>query len=259
MIPIKTEKDIAIMAEGGKILSGILNKLAEAAVAGITTKELDSIALDLVLRSGTKPSFLGYVVGNKKFPASLCVSINDEVVHGIPSSRVLAEGDVVGLDMGLIYKRWNLDSAITVEIQNEKRPARQSGGTTKNEKLIQATREAMYLGINQAKPGNRVGDISHAVQTYVEKQGFGIVRDLVGHGVGKKLHEEPMIPNFGKPGYGPELRVGMVICIEPMVTFGDWHVVLDADEWTYRTKDGSISAHFEHTIAITKNGPIVLT
>jgi len=240
------------MAAGGKILAAILQELALAVKPDITTKSLDLLAHDLCKKNKVKPAFLGYVVAGKKYPASLCVSVNDEVVHGIPSERVLKENDIVGLDMGVIYEGWNLDSAITVETKNEKRK-------TKNEKLIAVTKKSLELGIAQAKPGNHIGNISHAIQQYVESNGFSVVRDLVGHGIGRKLHEEPAIPNFGKPGEGSELKVGMVIAIEPMVTAGDWHVRLATDGWTYKTKDGFLSAHFEHTVAITKTGPIVLT
>ena len=178
-----------------------------------------------------------------------CLSVNDAIVHAIPTDRPLQDGDVLGIDMGVLYKGWNSDSAVTVIV----------GNNAKAEKLIEITKQSMYLGIEQARIGNHVGDIGHAVQTYVESHGFGVVRDLVGHGIGKELHEEPRIPNFGKPGDGPVLQEGMVICIEPMVTAGDWHLVIDNDSWTYRTKDGSLGAHFEHTIAITKNGPQILT
>jgi len=252
MIFYKTSSEIEIMAEGGKILAAILRELALAVKPGIKTKELDLLAHGLCREHKVAPAFLGYAVAGKKYPASLCVSVNDEVVHGIPSDRVLQKDDMVGLDMGVVYQGWNLDSAVTVEVQSEKRKA-------KNEKLIAVTREALNLGIAQAKPGNHIGDISHAIQQYIESNGFAVVRDLVGHGVGRKLHEEPAIPNFGKPGDGAELREGMVIAIEPMVTAGGWRVRLAADHWTYKTKDGSLSAHFEHTVAITKNGPVVLT
>lgn len=249
MITIKTEKQIADIAEGGHMLHDVIEELVAHAKPGVTTKELDQLALELVHKAGAKPAFLNYQVGDERYPATLCASVNDHVVHGIPTDRPLKEGDVLGIDMGLIHKKWNLDSAVTVIV----------GHNQKAEKLVSVTREAMMLGIAQAKAGNHVGDISHTVQTYVEKHGFGIVRDLVGHGIGKELHEEPRIPNFGKPGEGPQLKAGMVICIEPMVTAGDWRVTLADDGWTYRTKDGSLAAHFEHTVAITKNGPVVLT
>ena len=256
MISIKTPAQIQEMAEGGKILAAILRKLSDAAQSGnVTTRDLDVLAKDLTLESNAMPAFLGYRVGGNTFPASLCVSINDEVVHGIPSDRMLQPGDVVGLDMGIIYKGWYSDSAVTIEIKGSSLQEK----NTVAKKLIHVTKEAMMLGIAQAQPGNHVGDIGHAVQKYVEQQGFGVVRDLVGHGIGRQLHEEPHVPNFGKRGTGPELKAGMVICIEPMITVGDFQVKLSSDHWTYTTKDGSLSAHFEHTVAITKEGPVVLT
>lgn len=251
MISYKTSKEIETMAEGGKILAAILQELALAVKPGVTTKSLDTLAHERCKKNSVAPAFLGYIVNGKKFPATLCVSINDEVVHGIPSDRILKEGDIVGLDMGVIYQGWNLDAAVSVIVDQK--------SNLKNQKLVSTTRQALELGIAQAQPGNHVGDISHAVQTHVEQAGFGIVRDLVGHGVGRKLHEEPMVPNYGRAGEGPELKVGMVIAIEPMVTAGDWRVFLDRDGWTYKTKDGSPAAHFEHTVAITKTGPRVLT
>ena len=252
MIPIKTEKDIAIMAEGGKILSGILNKLAEAAVAGITTKELDSIALDLVLRSGTKPSFLGYVVGNKKFPASLCVSINDEVVHGIPNEKekILKEGDIVGLDIGLKHKGLYVDMAVTVPV-----------GDVDNEaqKLIDTTKEALKRAIDVCREGADLSEIGCAIESYVKPFGYGIVEDLGGHGVGHKIHELPYIRNYCLKEKMGILKVGMVLALEPMLNEGTHEVILDKDGYTYRTKDGKRSAHFEHTIVITKGEPEILT
>ena len=246
---IKTPKQLSLMAESGRILHEIILKMVEHARVGVTTQSIDDLARQLCKEYKVKPGFFGYGVAGKKYPAVSCLSVNDAIVHSIPTDRSLQNGDVLGIDMGVIYKGWNSDSAVTIEI----------GASTEAKKLISVTREAMYLGIKQAIPGNHVGDVGHAVQTYVESNGFGVVRDLVGHGIGKELHEEPRIPNFGKPGEGPELKEGMVICIEPMVTAGDWKLVLDGDGWTYRTKDGSLGAHFEHTLAITKTGPIVLT
>lgn len=237
------------MAESGRILHEIITHMVALAKPGVTTQEIDDLARDLCVEYKVKPAFLGYGVQGKKYPAVSCLSVNDAIVHAIPTSRPLQEGDVLGIDMGVMYQGWNSDSAVTIII----------GENQKAEKLIEITKQAMHLGIGQAIPGNHVGDIGHAVQTHVEKNGFGVVRDLVGHGIGKELHEEPRIPNFGKPGQGPELREGMVICIEPMVTAGDWRLVLDDDGFTYRTRDGSLGAHFEHTLAITKNGPVVLT
>jgi methionyl aminopeptidase len=255
-ISLKTKADIDVMRTGGRILAHILGELAKAVRPGVKTSELDALAHRLCDEANVKPAFLGY----NNFPAALCVSVNDEVVHGIPGPRILKDGDVVGLDMGVIYNGWNLDSAVTVVVSP---PApltiRGEKGGMLAQKLVTVARDAMYLGIEQAREGNHIGDIGYAVQTYVEKHGFGVVRDLVGHGIGKQLHEDPHVPNFGKPGEGPELRADMVICIEPMITAGDWHVAIQPDKWTYKTKDGSLAAHFEHTIAITKTGPEVLT
>ena len=240
------------MAESGRILAEIIREMVVAAKPGVTTQELDNLARDLCSKHDVKPSFLGYGVQGKKYPAVSCLSVNDAIVHAIPTNRPLQEGDVLGIDMGVIYHGWNSDSAVTVLVGNVNRKSQ-------SEKLIAVTKQAMMLGIAQAVPGNHVGDIGHAVQAHVESHGFGVVRDLVGHGIGRELHEEPRVPNFGKAGEGPELREGMVICIEPMVTIGDWKLVLDDNGWTYRTKDGSLAAHFEHTLAITKDGPVMLT
>lgn len=275
MISYKTSKQIELMAESGRILHEIIAQMAAFAQPGVTTQQIDDLARKLCKEHKVTPGFLGYGVAGKKYPAVACLSVNDAIVHAIPTDRPLQEGDVLGIDMGVIYKGWNSDSAVTVVIGHGNQASPPAGGApyslapSRSEKfssdlpqrfrLVEVTKEAMYLGIKQAKPGNHVGDIGNAVQTYVESHGFGVVRDLVGHGIGKELHEEPRIPNFGKPGEGPVLKEGMVICIEPMVTLGDWKLVLDADGWTYRTKDGSIGAHFEHTLAITKDGPVVLT
>ena len=262
MISYKTFKHVELMAESGKILAGIIKEMIAAAQPGVTTQELDDLARRLCRESNVKPAFLDYPVMGKKFPAVACLSVNDAIVHAIPTERKLQEGDVLGIDMGVVYRGWNSDSAVTVLVGSDQWLVDSALPTTHYalpQKLIAVTRESMYLGIAQAKPGNHVGDISHAVQTYVESPGFGVVRDLVGHGIGRELHEEPRVPNFGKPGEGPELKEGMVICIEPMVTAGDWRLVLDDDGFTYRTKDGSLGAHFEHTVAITKEGPQILT
>ncbi len=250
------------MAESGRILHEIITQMVAMAKPGVTTQEIDDLARRLCKEHKVKPGFFGYGVMGKKYPAVACLSVNDAIVHAIPTDLQLVDGDVLGIDMGVLYKGWNSDSAVTV-IVSPSDPLLSIRGGAKGElvaqKLISVTRDSMYLGIKQAIPGNHVGDIGNAVQTYVESHGFGVVRDLVGHGIGRELHEEPRIPNFGKPGEGPELREGMVICIEPMVTAGDWRLVLDEDGWTYRTKDGSLGAHFEHTLAITKDGPRVLT
>ncbi len=244
------------MAEGGQILAAILNNLEKSVVAGITTKDLDSYAVELVNHYGVRAAFLGY----NGFPATLCVSVNDEVVHGIPSKkRILNKGDIVGLDMGVIYKDLYTDAALTVPVLGNQSYGQWAKAEPDKHRLIETTRQALEAGIAEARVGNTIGQISQAIQSVVSKARLGIVRDLVGHGIGKELHEEPHVPNFGSTKEGPVLRAGMVIAIEPMVTMGDWHVTLDADKWTYRTKDGSLAAHFEHTVAITKEGPQVLT
>lgn len=254
MITIKTAEEIQLMAEGGKILREILQTVAKAAQPGVTTADLDQLTRKLVFSLGEKypqanikPSFLGY----HGYPAFICISINDEVVHGIPSAqKVIKEGDLVSLDFGIIYHGWHTDSAMTVGV----------GKIPKEyKKLMTVTEESLRRGIKEARVGQTTGDIGHAVQKHVEKNGFGVVRELVGHGIGRKLHEEPYVPNYGRAGEGEILKEGMTIAIEPMVTLGSPEVVLGADGWTYRTKDHRGAAHFEHTIAITKNGPQVLT
>ena len=256
MISIKTSKQIELIAESGRFLHEIILEMVALAKPGVSTQEIDNLARKLCKEHKVKPGFFGYGVAGKKYPAVSCLSVNDAIVHAIPTDRPLQDGDVLGIDLGVLYKGWNSDSAVTVIVTDGKLPIT---NYQLQMKLIEVTKQSMYLGIKQAVPGNHVGDIGHAVQTYVESHGFGVVRDLVGHGIGKELHEEPRIPNFGKPGDGPVLQEGMVICIEPMVTAGDWHLVIDNDSWTYRTKDGSLGAHFEHTIAVTKTGAEILT
>lgn len=253
MINIKTKREIKIMAESGKILKEILQNLASAVRPGVQTKELDKLAEELVLswqkklpEADIRSSFKGY----RGYPAFICVSVNDEVVHGLPSERVIKEGDIVGLDFAISYRGFHVDSALTVPV----------GKVSKETlKLISATRQALDFGVEAAVVGSFVGDIGFAIQNYVEKNGFSVVRELVGHGIGKDLHEDPYTPNYGKRGQGVELVEGMVIAIEPMVNAGGAAVVLAEDGTTYKTKDGSLSAHFEHTAAITKGGPLVLT
>lgn len=250
MTHLKSPQEIAVMARAGNILAKVLGGLKKHARAGVTTKELDELACKLVLHYGARPAFLGYGEDQKKFPASLCISVNDEVVHGLPSGRVLQGGDVVGLDFGVLLDGFYADGAVTVGIGKIPPQA---------QKLLEVAESALKLGIDAARIGNRIGDIGHAVQTYAQKHGFGVIRQLVGHGIGRNLHEAPQVPNFGKPGMGEELREGMVIAIEPMVAMGGWEVVLAPDGWAYKTADGSLAAHFEHTVAITKKGPRILT
>lgn len=253
------------MLAGGKILAEILRKLSEAVMPGISTQDLDNLAVELTKKSGVKPAFLGY----GGYPAALCTSVNDEVVHCVPSGRQLKEGEIVSLDMGIIFKSFYLDSAITVPVAPLS-GASQTGLLDEDYKvwarfnpklhmLLQATKEALNAGIKQARIGKRIGDISHAIQHTVESYGFNVVRDLVGHGIGRELHEEPQVPNFGQSGQGLELQEGLVIAIEPMVVAGDWRLVQGEDGFSYCTKDKSYAAHFEHTVAITQDGPLVLT
>lgn len=246
MIILKTAEEIAVLREAGRIVARCLEILAEAIRPGITTGELDAIAEAFIRKSGGIPTFKGYF----GYPASICTSPNDVVVHGIPGPRVLKEGDIVSIDVGVTYKGFVGDAACTWPVGRVSEAAR---------KLLRVTEEALHAGIAQARPGNRLGDISHAVQAHVEAHGFSVVRDYVGHGVGRRMHEEPQVPNFGPPGKGPVLAAGMVLAIEPMVNAGGCEVYTDRDNWTVRTRDGKLSAHFEHSVAITENGPEILT
>jgi methionyl aminopeptidase len=246
MIMLKSEAEINRMAQAGRIVADALGELRARVKPGIATRDLDRFAEEFILKRGAIPAFKGY----RNFPASLCTSVNDEIVHGIPSDRVLVEGDIIGMDLGAIVDGYYGDAAITVPV-----------GTIKPEVelLLKVTEEALYRGIECIRPGNRLSDVSHAVQSFVEAEGYSVVRDFVGHGIGRELHEEPQIPNFGKPGQGPRLKVGMVLAIEPMVNIGDFHVRILSDNWTAVTQDGSLSAHFEHTVAVSDDGPKILT
>ncbi|MBN2753315.1 MAG: type I methionyl aminopeptidase [Candidatus Goldbacteria bacterium] len=247
MIELKTKKEIELIAKSGEILSEVLIKMKEMIKPGISTAEINRLAIKMVKAHGVKAAFLGY----RGYPAAVCVSVNKEVVHGIPSDKeILKEGDIVSLDFGVEREGYFSDAALTVPV------GKISG---RAQKLIKVTQEALAKGIDMAKPGNHISDISAAVQNYVEANGFSVVRDLCGHGVGKKVHEDPMIPNFGKPGQGPLIQPGMVLAIEPMVNAGGFEVATLDDDWTVVTMDGSISAHFEHTVAITETGNLVLT
>ena len=234
------------MRNAGQLVARMLAYLTGLVRPGIRTKELDQEALAFIKRSGAKPAFLGY----RGFPASLCVSVNEEVVHGIPGERKLLDGDLVSLDAGAVVDGWYADSATTVTVGAVSDQAR---------RLMDTTRRALEQGIAHAVAGRRLSDISHAVQETVEREGFGVVRDFVGHGIGRALHEDPPIPNFGPPNVGPRLRAGMVLAIEPMVTLGHHDVQVLGDGWTAVTADGSLAAHFEHTVAITEQGPEILT
>ncbi len=255
MIHLKNKAEIKVMQEGGKILAAILKKIAQEIRPGITTKELDKLARELVLFYKVKSGFLGY----GGYPAALCTSINDEVVHCVPSERILKEGELVSLDMGIVYKGLNLDHAVTIPVLESVSYSEWVKKNPELNSLLETAKAALSAGIKNAKPGNPVGMIGIAVQAVVEAAGFNVVRELVGHGVGKELHEEPQVPNFGSGSEGPKLKEGMVIAIEPMVTMGDWRLIAGDDNFTYRTKDGSMAVHFEHTVAITSEGPLILT
>lgn len=249
---IKTKEEIEVLREGGKILAKILDEISHHVSPGVTTKGLDTLAESLIISAGGIPSFKGYRVAGAPmpYPGSLCTSVNDEVVHGIPSDRVLIEGDIIGLDIGMRYKKLFTDMAVTLPVGKV---------DDKSLELIEITRKSLHWGISAAKPGMHTGDIGFAVQHFVEDHGYGIVRQLIGHGVGYKVHEDPEVPNFGKKNSGLRLFPGMVLAIEPMVTAGDWRVRLGDDGWTWLTEDGARAAHFEHTIVITENGAEVLT
>ncbi len=254
MIIIKTSKEISLLREGGKRLASILQKVKAKVRPGVSAKELDDYALKLIKELGDAPAFLNYTPegATLPFPASLCVSINDEVVHGIPhKDKILKEGDIVSIDLGLRHEGLFTDHAITVPVGNP------GPGVLK---LIETAERAMNIGIEAAHPGNTVGDIGYAIEAFVKaKSQYGIVEVLSGHGVGRKIHEDPFVPNFGKKGTGAKLVPGMVIAIEPMLNNGTKHVTLDDDGYTVRTADGKKSAHFEHTVLITDGDPEVLT
>ncbi len=245
-ITIKSEEEIKIMAEGGKILATVLSEVEKMVKPGITTLELDRAAEALILKHGAKPGFKNY----EGFPFSLCASVNEDIVHGFPSGRVLYEGDVIGLDLGVYYKDYYSDMSKTIAVGKISFEAK---------RLLDVTKKCLRLGIKKVRPGNTIGDIGNTIQRFAEDQGYGVVRELCGHGIGKELHEDPKIPNYGKRGEGAKLEEGMVICIEPMLTMGDYHLKTAKDGYGYATKDGSLSAHFEHTIAVTKNGAKILT
>ena len=247
MIVLKTNRELALMREACALSAGALKAAGEAVCPGITTAEIDRIAHEYIVKRGGKPAFLNY----NGFPAAACISINDEVIHGIPSnSRVINEGDIVSIDLGAELHGYVGDNAATFAC-GEISPGAQ--------RLIDTTEESLYEGIKAAVAGGRIGDIGWAVQSYCEERGFSVVRDYIGHGVGTKLHEDPGVPNFGTPGRGVRLLPGMTIAIEPMINEGTYHVKSLSDGWTVKTKDGKLSAHFEHTIAITADGPVILT
>jgi len=242
MIILKTPAEIEVMAEASRVVAEALEIIRKAVHPGISTDELDRIAEEAIRARGAIPAFKGY----RSYPKTLCASVNEQVVHGIPSKRKLKEGDIIGLDLGAIVGGFYGDSAVTVAVGRI---------AEKTAQLVQVTEEALYLGIKQAVIGNRLTDISHAVQQHVESAGYSVVTEFVGHGIGRQLHEEPQVPNYGKPGQGPRLQPGMVLAIEPMVNMGESAVRVLEDRWTAVTADGSLSAHFEHTIAIQPSGP----
>ncbi|MBO8129570.1 MAG: type I methionyl aminopeptidase [Peptococcaceae bacterium] len=246
MISKKSQRELSYMREAGRIVAGALREVEKAIRPGITTRELDQIAEDYIRRHGATPAFKGLY----GFPASICTSINNEVVHGIPGLRTLENGNIISIDIGTEINGYFGDAAKTFPV-----------GTVSDEalRLLKVTEESLMAGIAMAVAGNRLTDISHAVQSYVESHGFSVVRDYVGHGIGSKMHEDPQVPNFGPPGRGPRLEPGITLAIEPMVNAGSYEVMTLADRWTVVTKDGSLSAHFEHTIAITDAEPEILT
>ena len=251
MISIKTPQEIAIMRQAGKILARVMKEVIAKTIKGVSTLELDQLAEELILKAGAKPAFKGFKEKGRVYPATLCTSINHQVVHAVPlNKQILQNGDIIGLDCGLKYQGYFADMAVTLAIG-------QVNSQTK--KLIKVTEKSLDLAVKKIKSGIYLGDISAVIQTYVEKNDFSIVRELSGHGIGKKLHEWPSILNYGQPGTGPKLEAGMVLAIEPMVNIGDWKIKVADDGWTVVTADHSLSAHFEHTILVTKNGAEILT
>jgi len=245
---VKTQSEIAAMRESAKILATVLDKLEQTVDVGMNMLEIDEIASKEVKAMGATAPFLGY--GDPAFPGSICISVNDEVEHGVPRNIELNDGDIVSLDFGVLYKGMISDSGRTLAVGDV---------SSKNLKLLETTKRALYAGIDEVRDGVKVGDISAAVEKVLKKGGYGIIRDLVGHGVGHELHEDPNIPNYGKAGRGPMLKAGMTICIEPMAALGDWRIFMDDDNWTLRMSDGKNAAHFEHTLLITNDGADILT
>ena len=243
---IYCEEEISTIRKSNQIVAKILAELGKMITPGVQTKELDEYAELRVKEMNAIPAFKGY----RGYPASLCTSINEEIVHGIPSSRRLRDGDIISLDFGVLYEGYYGDAAVTYPVGEI---------TPKAKKLIKAAEKTFYKGMEQMKPGKRISDISFAIQSHVESQGFSVIRAFVGHGIGLSLHEEPQVPNFGPPGRGPKLKSGMVLAIEPMIAMGDWDVEILDDNWTAITRDRSLSAHYEHTVAITQKGPEILS
>ena len=246
MIPIKTKQEIESIRVAGRKLAQIVETIKKQVKPGINTAEIDNLAEDLIMQSDCSPAFKGY----RGFPSNVCVSVNEEIVHGIPGSKILEKGDIVSIDIGIKLGEYFADTAFTMAL------GRVNG---KLKKLIDVTKQSLDIGIDKARVDNYLSDISHSIQSFVESSGFSVVRDFVGHGIGKLMHEDPEVPNFGRPASGPKLRAGMVLAIEPMVNMGTWEIEVLSDGWTAVTKDRKPSAHFEHTVAITENGPEILT
>lgn len=246
MIELKSPRQIAIMHQAGQLLAGVMDTIEAAIAVGVTTQAIDKIARDEIKKLGGIASFMGY----NGFPASLCASVNEQVVHGIPGGRKLENGDIIGIDIGMIHQGYHADMARTFGV-----------GTIspQDQRLIEVTRASFWAGFHACRVGNRIGDIGAAVQGVAEEAGYGVVRELTGHGIGTHLHEEPEVPNFGKAGHGARIEPGLVIAVEPMINQGTWKVDFLADGWTTRVADGSKSAHYENTIAVTKDGPVALT
>ena len=247
MIEIKSEAEIALVEAAGKIVRVVLQEIKKIARSGMTTGGLGKKADEIIKGFGARPAFKGY----RGFPGSICTSINEQVVHGIPGKTMLERGDILSIDVGVEKDGFYADAAITIEVEDS--------ASNKARELINATEKALYAGIEKAIEGNRLFDISHAIQQYAEGCGFSVVRDFVGHGIGRKMHEEPEIPNFGKPSTGPRLKKGMVLAIEPMINEGTYEVEILGDGWTAVTRDRKLSAHFEHTVCVTDRGPRILT
>jgi len=246
MILLKSPQELAKMEVANQIVAEILGEIKKRVGPGVETRELDELAEEMCRDRGVEPAFKGY----RGYPRSICISVNEEIVHGIPGPRRLKAGDVVSLDFGVKYRGYYGDAALTVAVGQVSFRALE---------LLDITEKSLYAGIGQARVGKHLSDISHAVQTMVEGAGFGVIREFVGHGIGRSLHEDPQIPNFGPPGQGPLLQAGMTLAIEPMTTMGTWQVKILKDGWTAVTQDGSYSAHFEHTVAVTENGPLILS
>jgi methionyl aminopeptidase len=248
VIILKSPAEIDRMRRAGRIVAGTIDRVLAEVRPGITTRDLDRVAEAFIRREGAAPSFLGY----KGFTASICASVNHEIVHGIPGDRVLLEGDLLSLDFGAIWDGYHADSAVSVFVGGE-------APSSEAEKLVRVTEESLEAGISQIREGGRLSDVSHAIEQVVEGAGFWVVREYVGHGIGRRMHEDPPVPNYGPPGRGPVMKRGLVLAVEPMVNVGGWETRVMEDRWTVVTADGSLSAHFEHTIAITAHGAEVLT